>query len=150
MADFFNKLKKSIDKNAAIVSTKSTTMIEVNKLKSDIASTNKLVKDITLELGTKVYTLQKEGEFSLEALAELIAKIDEANDKVAALEQKIVVLQNEEQEKLDEIKTKAEAPEVSEPVVDAQSQEVEVAQEVVETAEVVEEVVEELVEEKTE
>lgn len=113
MADFFNKLKKSIDKNAAIIGAKSNTLIETNKLRADITATNKVKKDALLELGTKVYNMTNEEGLVLDAVEELVAKIREAERKVADLEDKIQVIQDEEKTKLEEIRAKeAEGDEV--------------------------------------
>lgn len=124
MPDFFDKLKKSIDKGTAIVGAKSTTLIETNKLKQDISTTERLKRDTLMELGKKVYALNREGTFTMDAVEELITKIAEAEAKVVDLEAKIKVLQDEEKEKLDEINA-MEAKGTAENPVDAQSTEVE-------------------------
>lgn len=103
MADFFSKIKKGLDKGTAIVSAKSSTLIETNKLKQDISTTNRMKKDTILELGTKVYTLSNEGNFSIESVQELITKIQEAETKVTDLEAKIKLTQDEEKSKIDEL-----------------------------------------------
>ncbi len=105
MSDFFNKLKKGIDKGSKIVSAKSSTLIETNKLKSEIATANRVKKETLLELGTKVYTAGKEGTFSMDLVEELITTISEQEVKVADLEAKIQLIQDEEKAKLDEINT---------------------------------------------
>lgn len=99
-------------------------MIETNKLKQDISSTSRFKKDTLLELGTKVYELNKEGVFQVEVVEDLITKIAEAEAKVADLEAKIQLIQDEEKAKLDEINTQEAEAAVSAPV-DAASTEVE-------------------------
>ena len=103
MADFFSKLKKGIDKGTAIVSAKSNTLIETNKLKSEISADNKMKKDTLLAIGTEVYEQSKEGGFSIESVEELITKISEAEAKVVDLNAKIVKIQEEEKEKMADI-----------------------------------------------
>jgi hypothetical protein len=141
MADFFSKLKKGIDKGTAIVSTKSSTMIEVNKLKSEISTTQKVKKETLMELGTKVFTLYQEGTFDIGQVQDLITNIGEADIRVAELEVQIAKIQEEEKTKLDEIH--AVTPEVEQPV-----QEVEI--QVVEVVETVQEAVEEVSDEAAE
>ncbi|MDF1617931.1 hypothetical protein [Petrocella sp. FN5] len=133
MADFFSKLKKGIDKGTAIVSTKSSTMIEVNKLKSEISTTQKVKKETLLELGTKVFTLYQEGTFDIGQVQDLITNIGEADIRVAELETQIAKIQDEEKTKLDEIK--AEEPEVKEAVNEAIEEVGEINVQVVEVVE---------------
>ncbi|PKM54575.1 MAG: hypothetical protein CVV00_07590 [Firmicutes bacterium HGW-Firmicutes-5] len=140
MADFFSKLKKGIDKGTAIVSTKSSTMIEVNKLKSEISTTQKVKKETLLELGTKVFTLYQEGAFDIGQVQDLITSIGEADIKVAELEVQIAKIQEEEKTKLDEIN--AVTPEVEKTVQDVEVQVVEVVEVVEEASDQAEEVVE--------
>lgn len=119
MADFFSKIKKGIDKGTKIVSAKSNTLIETNKLKSEISSVNRMRKDTLLELGTKVYEQGKEGTFELEYVEELITKISEADVKVLDLEAKIEKILEEEKEKMAEINEDKELVDVEfEDVVD--------------------------------
>lgn len=140
MADFFNKLKKSIDKGTAIVGAKSTTLIETNKIKQDIAASTRLKKDTLLELGKKVYELNNEGTFTIEAVEGLMTKISEAEAKIVDMEAKITLLQDEEKTKMDEINAAAaeDAPvdvaatEVVEPVEAAAEAATEAATEVAE------------------
>ena len=145
MADFFSKLKKGIDKGTAIVSTKSSTMIEVNKLKSEISTTQKVKKETLLELGTKVFTLYQEGTFDIGQVQDLITNIGEADIKVAELEVQIAKIQEEEKVKLDEIN--AVTPEVEKAVQEVEIQVVEVAEEVKEAGDEVVESVEVTLEE---
>ena len=133
MADFLSKLKKGIDKGTAIVSTKSSTMIEVNKLKSEISTTQKVKKETLLELGTKVFTLYQEGTFDIGQVQDLITNIGEADIRVAELETQIAKIQDEEKTKLDEIK--AEEPEVKEAVNEAIEEVGEINVQVVEVVE---------------
>jgi len=101
MSDFFKKLKKSIDKGGAIVSAKSSTMIETNKLKSEISAVNRAKNEALMTLGRKVYDEGKEGTFSIESAEELITKIGEQEAKVVDLEAKIALIQEEEKTKMD-------------------------------------------------
>jgi len=145
MADFFSKLKKGIDKGTAIVSTKSSTMIEVNKLKSEISTTQKVKKETLLELGTKVFTLYQEGTFDIGQVQDLITNIGEADIKVAELEVQIAKIQEEEKMKLDEIN--AVTPEVEKAVQEVEIQVVEVVEEVKEAGDEAAEAVEVTLEE---
>ena len=109
MADFFSKLKKGLDKGTAIVSAKSNTLIETNKLKSEISTTKKLKKETLLEIGKIVYEDGKEGTFTVESVEALITRASEADMKVVDLEAKIIKIQDEEKEKMADLNTE-EAP----------------------------------------
>jgi phosphate uptake regulator len=150
MSDFFSKLKKGIDKGTAIVSAKSSTLIETNKLKSEITTTQRVKKETLIELGTKVYTLQKEGGFDIGAVLDLINSISEADIKVAELEAQILVIQDEEKAKLDVINAPESVGEKVDDAIDVVSEEVEeVVEEVTEEVEDVIEDVEEIIEDET-
>ena len=107
MSDFFNKLKKGIDKGSKIAKAKSNTLIESNKLKSEIATANRVKKETLLEIGTKVYEAAKEGTFEMGLVEELITTISDLEAKVVDLEAKIQLLQDEEKAKLEEINAEA-------------------------------------------
>lgn len=154
MADFFSKMKKNLDKGVAIVSAKSNTLIETNKLKSEISTANKIKKDTLMAIGTKVYEEGKEGTFEVESVEALITKVSEQEAKVADLEAKIKLIQEEEQQKMDDLgKEEVDLEEAAEEVVveaeEAVEEVVAEAEEVVEdlaaeAGEVAEEVTEEV------
>lgn len=123
MADFLSRLKKGIDKGTAVVSAKSNTLIETGKLKSEIGTVRKLKNESLLQLGQKVYEDGKAGTFTIESVESLITAIADAEAKVTDLEAKIVKIQEEEKEKMDEI-NRDDTP------VDVVFEEVEVAEEV--------------------
>lgn len=144
MADFFNKIRKNIDKGAAIVSAKSNTLIETNKLKSDISTANKIKKDTLLAIGTKVYEEGKGGNFTIESVEALMTKVGVQEAKIADLEAKIKLIQQEEKEKLEAINREDAPVDVSaQEVVDVEVSEVDgpaqVEEEVAEEAEAMEE-----------
>jgi len=125
MADFFSKLKKGLDKGTAIVSAKSNTLIESNKLKSEINAAKKFKKETLLEIGKVVYEDGKAGTFTIESVEELITRASESEVKVADLEAKIIKIQEEEKEKMADIKTAAAPVDVDfEEVVDDVTSEV--------------------------
>ena len=101
MADFLNKLKKSLDKGAAVVSAKSNTLIETQKLRSEISAANKQKKETILALGQKVYEEGKAGSFDIADAETLITAISDLESKVKDLEAKIVKIQEEEKEKME-------------------------------------------------
>lgn len=105
MADFFSRLKKGIDKGTAIVSAKSNTLIETNKLKSEISAANKLKKETLLEIGKIVYEDGKAGTFTVESVEALMTTVSEAEMKIVDLEAKIVKTQDEEKEKMADLNT---------------------------------------------
>lgn len=93
MADFFNKMKKSLNKGTTVISVKSSTMMETNKLKGEISSLKKERTDIFTATGEKYYTMKKEGNLNYQELDETIAKVFELDqtilEKEAAIEEAI-------------------------------------------------------------
>ncbi len=130
MADFFKKLKKSIDKGGAIVSAKSSTMIETNKLKSEMGAVTRVKSEALMTLGRQVYAEGKEGTFSIENVEELITKISEQEVKLVDLEAKVALIQEEEKTKMNELN----AEEVVEVVEEVQEEVQETVVDVVESA----------------
>lgn len=142
MSDFFNKLKKSIDKGTAIVSAKSNTLIETNKLKSEISAVNKAKNEALMTLGRQAYTQGKAGAFDIVSAEALITQISELEAKVIDLEAKIALIQEEEKSKMEELNAQEMAAaedvveDVTDIVEDVQEEVQETVEDVVEAADI--------------
>jgi NADH pyrophosphatase NudC (nudix superfamily) len=80
MADFFDKVKQGVGKGVATVSVRSKEVLEVSKLKSQIADLQKQKKEALEELGNIVYTMHLKGSFDevrLRAKSGSVAALDE-------------------------------------------------------------------------
>lgn len=135
MADFFSKLKKGIDKSAKVISTKSTSAIESNKIKSELGALKKSKNETFSAIGQKVYEAVLAGEFDLDAVTEEISALKDFDLAIVEKEAAIEQIKAETEAKLEEINTVVE-DEIVEPI-----EEVEVEIEVADVAaDVVEEV----------
>lgn len=142
MAGFFDDLKKGINKVTTKASTNASTMIEVNKLKSEITAAGREKKVIFGEIGEAIYEMKKVGDVDLSQVEALISKAFDLDAKVVELETEIAKVNQEKDEKLSALE---EPVVVNEPV---QAQPVQPVQPVVQdAAEVVVEPVVEVVEE---
>ncbi|TCK98764.1 zinc ribbon protein [Natranaerovirga hydrolytica] len=72
MSDFFEKLKGEFKR----VGAKSSTMLEVNKIKSEISALNRRKKDAFAVLGEKIYKMKKDDTVDFDKLKEDYDKID--------------------------------------------------------------------------
>lgn len=107
MAGFFDNLKKGLDKGTKMVSTKSSQMIETNKVKSEIAALKKSKAEAFTTIGEKVFEAKEAFTYDLvaeevEAISGYVVAIDE---KEADLER----IRIEAETKLNEIKSETEA-----------------------------------------
>lgn len=89
MTDFFSKVKRSINKGTTVISVKSSTMIEVNKIKGEISSLKKEKNDIFKNIGEKAYDMQKEGQIDLSFIVELLSRVFEIDEIIKVKEQAI-------------------------------------------------------------
>lgn len=82
MADFFNKVKKGLNKGTTVLSVKSSTLIETNKLKSEISSLQKNKKELFTEIGQKIYELKKNDSEDTGVIEELVEKIEQIDTSI--------------------------------------------------------------------
>lgn len=93
MADIFDKLKDSLNRGVASVSTGSKTIIEKAKINSRIKTLEEEKKQLAELLGIKVYNLFMEGDIPrteidgfCEEITQRILQIDEQKKKLDLLE----------------------------------------------------------------
>ncbi len=114
MADFFNKMKKSLNKGTTVISVKSSTMMETNKLKGEISSLKKERTDIFTATGEKYYMMKKEGNLNYQELDELIARAFELDQNVLEKEAAIEEAIRKQEETIKALEAGEEAEEESE------------------------------------
>ncbi|MDA3847113.1 MAG: hypothetical protein PF505_11325 [Vallitaleaceae bacterium] len=121
MADFFDKIKKGLNKATTTVSVKSTSMIEINKVKSELSALIKEKKVIFTEIGEKICSMKSSGSIDLSQVESMIEKTVDIESKITEYEEQIDSITKDKDDKLnaldDEVIT--EAP-VSEEVVNAE------------------------------
>ncbi len=89
MADFFEKVRREIDKGITTISAKSKEMLETTKLKSQIGTLQEQKRSALEELGNIVYVMFHKGAFDeeriklkCEALAGLDKQIEEKDEEL--------------------------------------------------------------------
>lgn len=115
MSDFFSKLKKGIDKSAKVISTKSNSAIESNKIKSELNALKKSKNETFSAIGQKVYEAVLADGFDLAAVEEEINALKDFDVSIEEKEAEILRIKAETEAKLEEINTVVE-DEILEPV----------------------------------
>lgn len=98
MADFFNKVKKGLNKGTTVLSVKSSTLIETNKLKSEISSLQKNKKELFTEIGQKIYELKKNESEDTGVIEELVEKIEQIDTSIELKQKDIEELLKKQEE----------------------------------------------------
>jgi len=117
MSDFFSKLKKGIDKSTKVISTKSNSVIESNKVKSELNAVRKSKTDTFLVIGKKVYEAVENNAFDLSLLNEEILALRQYDVTIAEKEAELERIRIETDAKLTEINVNAAAANVAPTVV---------------------------------
>jgi len=92
MADLFKKFKQEIDKGVAIVSIKSSAVIETNKIRVHIRTLTEKIEQSKKDLGDMVYTMYLSQSFDQEAYTnacDAIIKLEEQRQEKAVSIEKI-------------------------------------------------------------
>lgn len=110
MSDFFSKLKKGIDKSTKVISAKSNSVIESNKVKSELNAIKKSKVDTFLTIGKKVYEAVENDSFDLSLLNEEIVAIRNFDVAIAEKEAELERIRIETDAKLSEINESAASP----------------------------------------
>lgn len=129
MADFFGKLKQTIDKSAKVITAKSTSAIDTTKIKTEISNLNRSKNDYFLKIGKAVYAA---GEtFDISIVSEEIQLLKNCDADIALKENELERIKRETEEKLENINqsyqsaqdtTETTAPETYEEVVSEESE----------------------------
>lgn len=89
MADFFNKMKKGFSKGTTVISVKSSTMMETNKLKGEISSLKKEKNELFTTIGERFYNMKKEGQVDYSELENTLSRAFEIDQTIEQREQDI-------------------------------------------------------------
>lgn len=100
MADFFNKMKSTINKTTKEIGVKSSVMMETSKLKSDISALKKEKTDLFTSIGSKIYEMKMAGRIDLSQTTEMLQKIEELDLGIQSKEQLIEEAQKKKEEEL--------------------------------------------------
>lgn len=109
MADFFGKLKQTIDKSAKVITAKSASAIDTTKIKSEISGLNKQKTEIFTKIGKAVYAAE-EGQFELSMVAEELQLLKNCDADILLKEQELERIKLETDEKLQQINDAYQAP----------------------------------------
>jgi hypothetical protein len=100
VADFFDKLKQGLGKGVTTVGVKSKEMLDVSKLKSQIADLQKQKKEALEELGNIVHTMLLKGALDEERLRAKSAAIAALDDQIKQKEKELMETHAKAQEAL--------------------------------------------------
>lgn len=98
MSDFFNNFKKNLDKGMATVSVKSTTALEVNKLKQHLRTLTTTMEHRKVELGTIVYNMYLNNKFDESKYGEICEEIKLLEEQCKEKEAEIEGIKKESEE----------------------------------------------------
>lgn len=104
------KLKNTLDKGVAAVSVKSESLVESSRTKTAISNARRKKDDELAALGSKVYTAWQAGQFSVELIAEDLNRIQEIEQEIASLNQRLEQIKAEEDRILGTAQKAAPAP----------------------------------------
>lgn len=96
--DFFDKVKETSVN--AVDKAKDTTkrLATISDLKSKIRGYNNDKNKLFTQMGMDVYIAEKQGENMDEAISEFVSKIDTLNIRIKNLQEKLALLDSEEQQ----------------------------------------------------
>jgi len=98
MSNFMDKIKTGFNKGVATVSTGSKNIIEKTKLSTLIKNLENEIKDLSANIGIKLYNwcaLNSEGEIPREEFIPLFKEIAEKNEQIKMHKAKIAELDEE-------------------------------------------------------
>lgn len=136
MPGFLDKMKKGLDKGTKVISTRSSSLIETNKVKSELNALRKSKNEAFTEIGKKVY--EGANEFSVDDIFDEIQSIKGYDVAIEEKEIELERIKAETESKLSELNTE---PVEAGDLADAVEVDIEVQDKV---EEAVEEVVEEV------
>jgi uncharacterized small protein (DUF1192 family) len=102
MADFFGKLKQTIDKSAKVITAKSSSALDSQKIKSEISALKKSKNEQLFAIGKKVYESDKY-TFNLDLVSTELNNVAGFDADIALKEAELERIKAETEEKLDQI-----------------------------------------------
>ncbi|MEW6573255.1 MAG: zinc ribbon domain-containing protein [Bacillota bacterium] len=100
MADFFDKIKQSVEKGVTTVSVKSKEALDSSKIKGEINILQQRRRTATEELGNIVYTMFTRKDFDEARLKEKCEKIAEIDSQLEVKQEELRQLHVKSQEVL--------------------------------------------------
>lgn len=91
----FGKIKESIDKGIVSVSVKSSTYLEIEKLKTKVGNTAGKMDIAASEMGAAVYSQWKSGSVNMEYIGTVCTYIKELEEEIAVYQAQIGQLEQE-------------------------------------------------------
>lgn len=91
----FGKIKESIDKGIVSVSVKSSTYLEIEKLKTKVRNTAGKMDIAASEMGAAVYSQWKDGSVNMEYIGTVCTHIKELEEEIAGYQAQIGQLEQE-------------------------------------------------------
>jgi len=101
MPNFFDGILKTLDKGAKVVTTRSTSFIEINKLKNELNGLKKSKNESLIEIGKKVVDLKD--AFALEKVTDQLKAIENFDMAIQVKESEIQGIKEETDEKINDI-----------------------------------------------
>ncbi len=102
MSDLFGKLKQGIDKSTKVIGAKSASLIDTNKVKSEISNLNKSKEEQLLKVGVLVYEADPM-LFTYELVREQIDIIKSIDEQIVLKNEELEQIKLDTEEKLQEI-----------------------------------------------
>ncbi|MDH8677838.1 hypothetical protein QE109_06750 [Fusibacter bizertensis] len=102
MSDLFGKLKQGIDKSTKVIGAKSASLIDSNKVKSEISTLNKSKDELLSQVGLLVYEADPLN-FSYELVRSSVEAIQSLDEQIRSKTEELEQIKLETEEKLHEI-----------------------------------------------
>ncbi len=102
MSDLFGKLKQGIDKSTKVIGAKSASLIDSNKVKSEISTLKKTKDELIQKIGLTVYETERES-FTVEMVDEELASIHAIDVQIKEKELELERIKLEAEEKIQEL-----------------------------------------------
>ena len=107
MVDFFDKLKQGVGKGVTTVSVKSKEMIEVSRIKSQVADIQQQKREALEELGSIAHTMLLKGALDEDRLRAMSAAIAALDEQIKKKEDELTEIHSRAQEALGKPKCNA-------------------------------------------
>lgn len=99
MSDLFGKLKQGIDKSTKVIGAKSTSLIDSNKVKSEINTLRKNKDELIRKIGLTVYETDRE-YFTVDMVVDELATIHAIDVQIREKEDELERIRIEAEEKM--------------------------------------------------
>lgn len=102
MSDLFGKLKQGIDKSTKVIGAKSASLIDSNKVKSEISTLKKTKDELIQKIGLTVYETERES-FTIDMVDDELASIHAIDVQIKEKELELERIKLEAEEKIQEL-----------------------------------------------